>query len=103
MRTGALKISQGKLSVESFYCCLHQFRFCPSRTFNAARPVFKLPIGGLEDKQEIVDIGPGIMFPVMPAVRALLQRFVIAVFVLLDKPLKADIAPHLITKMVTLQ
>src|SRR3990172_1528933 len=43
------------------------------------------------------------MLTLMPPLRAMLQRLVIAILVFLDQTLKADVTPHLIAQLITLK
>ena len=66
-------------------------------------PLFKLLVGSLEDVEEIVYVGPWVMFAFMPALGALLQGLVIAFLILLDEALDAYIPPHFITQVIALE
>ena len=68
-----------------------------------SKALLKLPVGGPQDEKEIVDIRPGIVLPLVPVARTLLQGFIIALFVLFHEALDADVATYLITEMVTLK
>ncbi len=54
---------------------------------------------GVEDE---IDIRPRVVFALVPAQRALVKCFVIAILVLFDQPFKADVAADLITQMAGL-
>ena len=66
-------------------------------------PLRKLLAGGLKNEKEIVYVGPGIVRSLVPALGTLLQRLVIAFFVLFDEPLQTDVAAYLITQMIGLK
>jgi hypothetical protein len=61
-----------------------------------ANALDELPTGSLQEGR------PGIMLALVPAPRTVLQGFVIAVLVLFDEALKADVAADLQTQRVAL-
>jgi hypothetical protein len=46
---------------------------------------------------------PGIVLPVVPALRTLLECFVVPFLVFFDGPLETDVSPNLIAELITLQ
>lgn len=68
-----------------------------------ADALFEFPICALDDKKYVVDIRPGVVFALVPALGALLKGFVITLLVLFNEPLQTDIAADLDPQMVALQ
>jgi hypothetical protein len=68
-------------------CIKHDGRLGASGLVNLTHALLKFLIGHLEDAEDIVDEGPGIVLGLMPAARALLERLVVAALVLLNQPL----------------
>src|SRR5216684_4650267 len=60
-------------------------------------------IGVLEYAEDVVDEGPGIVSALVPTDRALLERFVVSILVLLDQSLQANVTPYLHSGLVCLQ
>ncbi len=56
--------------------------------------IFKFTISIFENGENIIDIRPWVMLAFMPALRALLKRFIITFFVLFNKPFQAYIAAN---------
>lgn len=71
--------------------------------WNISQALFKLSVCIPQDKADKVDIMPGIMHTLVPSLRAQLQIFVIPLFVLLDKPFKANKSADLYPLMIALK
>ena len=78
-------------------------RFLSFWTLQLTDALLKLPVSGLEDEKEVVDVWPRIVVSIVPAVGALLERFVVAFLVLLDEAFQADESANSVSLMVTLQ
>lgn len=94
----------------------HEVRFCdlpdlaiggPADCFKGrelcthqVHPLFKLPVGGQNNAQEILDKGGGIFLALMPALLALRQGIVVGILILGDLALQGDILPHHIAAAV---
>jgi hypothetical protein len=66
-------------------------------------PLFELFVSGFENEKEIVHVRPRIVRSLVPALGTLLQRLVVAFFVLFDEPLQTDVAAYLIAQMIALK
>lgn len=80
----------------------HLALFSP-RHLELPEAVFELPVGGLEDEEQIVQVGPGVVLSLVPAQGGLLQGLVVAVLVLLDDAFEADVPADLEAKVVALE
>lgn len=65
--------------------------------------LFEFPVGGFYDEKGVIDVRPGIMFALVPAMGALLQGFVVPFLVLLNETLQTDVSADLESQMVALQ
>jgi hypothetical protein len=72
-------------------------------TFDPTEALLEFPIGRSDDEKNVVDVWPGVMFALMPALGALLQGFVIPFLVLFDESFQTDVPSDLKPKVVTLQ
>ena len=64
---------------------------------------FKLAVDRLENEKNIVYVRPWVMFPFMPALRAVFKGFIIAILALLYNPFDTDITTDFIPKMIALK
>ena len=64
-----LQFFQGKTVLEVIDCPDNDSGLFASRNFCRFKTAFKIFIDALESKQKIIDIRPGILFPIMPIQR----------------------------------
>lgn len=69
-------------------------RGCP------AHSALEFPVSEFQDVEQKVYQVPGIMFSLMPSLRAEFKCLVISFFVLFYQPLRADIASYVVTKLI---
>ena len=62
-----------------------------SGDFHPPEAIFKFSVSCLDDKKDVVDIWPRVVFSFVPTVRALFQGFIVPLLVLLDQTLQADV------------
>ena len=65
-----------------------------------AGPLRKFIVGQLDGVKKVADIGPWVMFALMPALGALLKRLVVPRFIVLNDALETDVAPDLDAEVV---
>ena len=81
----------------------NEIRLFSSRALKLPETRLELPVCGLDNEKDIIDVWPWIVLALVPAVGALLQGFVVAFLVLLDETLQADVSAYLEPQMVALQ
>ena len=80
-----------------------QVRLFAFGDIDLAEALFEFLICGLDDEEEVIEIGPGVVFALVTAAGALFQGFIVPFLVLLDEALQADVAAHLEPQVVALQ
>src|SRR5207244_3153223 len=80
-----------------------ELRLLSSRRSRLSETFLELLVGGLENEQSEIDVRPRIVSAIVPATRTQLERLVVAILMLLDKPLEADVPADLVAEMVRLK
>jgi hypothetical protein len=78
-------------------------RLFSSGDFYPPETVFEFNASRLDDRKDVIDIRPGVVFSFVPPVGALFQSFIVPFLVRLYQTFQADVSPDLKPKMVTLQ
>src|SRR6266404_1146722 len=98
--TKPLEIRDSELAGDRFNRMFHHFSLGSARAFHLSEPLLKFFAGQRKNKKQEIDSGPGIVFALVPALGALFQHFVIALFVFFDDAFKADVAAHFQAAMI---
>ena len=72
-------------------------------TLNSPEALLEFLAGHSDDGKSVIDVWPGVVFALIPALGALLQGFVIPFLVLFDEALQADIPSDLKPQTIALQ
>ncbi len=72
-------------------------------TLKLAEALFEFPVCCFDDEKGVIDVRPGIVFALVPAVGALLKGFIVPFLVLFDETLQTDVSADLESQMVALQ
>ena len=81
---GMFQFGQSEFTGKGVDSRFDQFRFGAARALDLPYPLFEFTVSVLEDKEQIIDIGPRVMPTLVPALRALLQGLVVTLLVLFD-------------------
>jgi hypothetical protein len=103
VRAPVLNFGHAEGTESTVYSMKNETRFLSLGTPELAETLLEFTIGHLDDGKNVIDIWPGVMFALVPALGALLQGFVIPLLVLFDEALQADITADLEPQVVALQ
>lgn len=98
IRALLLNLGNPQRAVSSADSLKNKAGFLSFRTLQLTDALLKLPVGGLDDEKEIVDVGPRIVLSLVPAVRALLKGFAITLLVLFDETFQADESANVVSQ-----
>src|SRR5439155_16433784 len=101
-RTLPLEVGHAKCSLRLPDRSSDEFRLLSSRRSRLSETFLELLISGLENEQREIDVRPRIVSAIVPAPRTEFERLVVAMLMLLDQPLEADVPPDVVAEMVGL-
>jgi hypothetical protein len=98
-----LKFGNAKTATCPVNGAQNEIRLFPSRALKLPETRFKLPVCGLDNEKNIIDVRPRIVFALVPAVGALLKSFVVPLLVLFDEAFQANVSADLESQVVGLK
>ncbi len=102
-RAFPLEIGDGEIAGGALDGAKDDLALLTPRRMGLPEAVLKLQVGRLEDVEEVTHIGPRIVLALVPASGGLFEGLVVAVLVLLDDALEADVAADVEPELIALE
>ena len=102
VRTFLPKLGYAKRTLHPVNGTKYETRLFPLGTLDPPETIFKFFVSRLDDKKDVIDVRPRVVFSFVPTGGAFLQSFIVTFLFMIDQTFQTDVSPDLKPKMVAL-